>query len=75
MEWEIGIGDPELTGGGSFIFEPLIVNVIIPKEKAVKEVKVFGEGAKRVRYSDDIEYWISFTEKSPNSLDVEYDLL
>lgn len=72
LEWEIGIGGPELTGGGSFISEPLNVNVIIPKEKAVKEVKVFGEVAKLVRYSDDIEYWISFTDKSPNSLDVEY---
>lgn len=72
LEWEIGIGGPELTGGGSFISVPLIVNIIIPEEQNVKEVKVFGENAKFVRSPDDIEYWISFTDKSPSSLDIEY---
>lgn len=72
LEWEIGIGGPELTGGDSFISDPLFVNVIIPKEPDVKEVKVFKETAKLVRFSEEIKYWISFTDKSPSSLDVEY---
>ncbi|WP_042147975.1 hypothetical protein [Paucisalibacillus sp. EB02] len=72
LDWETGMGGPELAGGYSFISYPLIVNIIIPEEQNIKEVKVFGETAKFVRFSDDIEYWISFTEKTPSSLDVEY---
>ena len=72
LDWEIGIGGPELAGGDSFISDPLIVNIIIPEEQDVKEVKVLGETAKFVRSSDDIEYWISFTDKSPSSHDIEY---
>lgn len=72
LNWEIGIGGPELSGGESFISDPLYVNVMIPKESGVKHVKVFGEYARQVKLSDEINYWISYTNKSPNSLDVEY---
>ncbi|MFT4414361.1 hypothetical protein ACLM5H_10930 [Fredinandcohnia humi] len=72
LKWETGTGGPELTGGDSFILYPLIVNVMVPKDPNVKEVKVFGETARHVKYSDEIEYWISYTDTSPNSFDVEY---
>jgi hypothetical protein len=72
LDWEIGIGGPELSGGYSFISDPVFVNVIIPKEAGINHVKVFGEYAKQVKYSNEIKYWISYTTKSPNSLDVEY---
>ncbi|WP_409274705.1 hypothetical protein V1499_06340 [Neobacillus sp. SCS-31] len=70
--WEIGIGGPELNGGDSFISDPLNVNVMVPNESGIKHVKVFGEYARQVKYSNEINYWISYTNKSPISLDVEY---
>ncbi|MBS4203467.1 hypothetical protein [Lederbergia citrea] len=54
LDWEIGIGGPELSGGDSFISDPIFVNIIIPKEPGVNNVKVFGEYAKQVRYSNEI---------------------
>ena len=72
LDWEIGIGGPELSGGNTFISDPLYVNVIIPKEVSINHVKVFGEDAKQVKYSNGINYWIAYTNKSPNSSDVEY---
>ena len=72
LDWEIGIGGPELSGGDTFISDPIYVNVIIPKEAGINHVKVFGEYAKQVKYSNEINYWITYTNKSPNSLDVEY---
>ncbi|MBS4200167.1 hypothetical protein KHA93_11050 [Bacillus sp. FJAT-49732] len=72
LDWEIGLGGPELSGGYIFISDPMFVNVIIPKEPGVNQVKVFGEYAKQVRYSNDINYWIAYTDKSPNSLDIDY---
>ncbi|RFB18683.1 hypothetical protein DZB84_00035 [Bacillus sp. HNG] len=72
LDWEIGIGGPELSGGDTFISDPIYVNVIVPKETGINHVKVFGEYAKQVKYSNEINYWISYTNKSPNSLDVEY---
>ena len=72
LDWEIGIGGPELSGGDIFISDPLYVNVIIPKEAGINHVKVFGEDAKQVKYSDEINYWIAYTNKPPNSSDVEY---
>jgi hypothetical protein len=72
LEWEIGIGGPELTGGDIFISDPMIVNVMIPNDPEINYVKVFGEYAKQVKHSKAINYWISYTNKSPNSLDVEY---
>jgi hypothetical protein len=72
LDWEIGIGGPELSGGDIFISDPIFVNVIIPKETGTNYVKVFGEYAKQVKYSNEINYWISYTNKSPTSLDIEY---
>ncbi|KGR91261.1 hypothetical protein CD30_07425 [Ureibacillus massiliensis 4400831 = CIP 108448 = CCUG 49529] len=72
LNWEVGIGGPELIGGDAFISDPLYVNVMIPNESNIKHVKVFGEYAKQVKYSNEIKYWILYTNKSPNSLDVEY---
>ncbi|CEG27205.1 hypothetical protein [Bacillus sp. B-jedd] len=72
LKWETGFGGPALSGGDIFISDPTNVNVIIPKETGINQVKVFGEYAKQVKYSNEINYWISYTNKSPNSLDVEY---
>ncbi|MGD6831215.1 hypothetical protein ACQCT5_03570 [Sutcliffiella halmapala] len=72
LEWEIGIGGPELSGGHIYISDPMIVNVMIPNDPEINYVKVFGEYAKQIKYSKAINYWISYTNKSPRSLDVEY---
>ncbi|OCA84068.1 hypothetical protein A8F94_15185 [Bacillus sp. FJAT-27225] len=72
LDWEIGFGGLELSGDDTFISDPIHVNVMIPKETGINYVKVFGEYAKQVKYSNEINYWISYTNKSPNSLDVEY---
>ncbi|WP_409271591.1 hypothetical protein V1499_18800 [Neobacillus sp. SCS-31] len=72
LDWEIGMNGPKLTGGDSYISDPIVVSVIIPKETGINHVKVFGEYAKQIKYSKDISYWIAYTNKSPNSLEVEY---
>lgn len=72
LDWEIGIGGPELTGGHIYISDPLIVNVMIPDDPKINHVKVFGEYAKQIKHSEAISYWISYSNKSPSSFDVEY---
>ncbi|TYS58113.1 hypothetical protein FZC74_14065 [Sutcliffiella horikoshii] len=72
LEWEIGMGGPKLTGGYIYISDPLIVNVMIPEDPEINHVKVFGEYAKQIKHSKVINYWISYSNKSPSSFDVEY---
>ncbi|RHW38120.1 hypothetical protein D1B31_15195 [Neobacillus notoginsengisoli] len=72
LEWDSGMGGPELSGGDQFISDPIVVNVMIPKEPGIKDVKVFEKYAKQVKYSEEINYWIAYTDKSPNSYEVEY---
>ncbi|MGD6991281.1 hypothetical protein [Sutcliffiella horikoshii] len=72
LEWEIGIGGPELTGGHVYISDPLIVNVIIPFDPDINYVKVSGEYAKQIKHSKAINYWIAYSNKPTSSFDVEY---
>ncbi|UAL45535.1 hypothetical protein [Sutcliffiella horikoshii] len=72
LDWEIGIGGPELRGGHIYISDPLIVNVMIPDDPEINHVKVFGEYAKQIKHSKAINYWIAYSNKSPSNLDVEY---
>lgn len=44
---------------------------MIPNDPEINYVKVFGEYAKQIKHSKAIN-WISYTNKSPSSLDVEY---
>lgn len=72
LEWDIGIGGPELTGGHVYVSEPLIVNVIIPDDPNINYVKVAGEYAKQIKHNKEINYWIAYSEKPTTSFDIEY---